>query len=135
MSSFVNQSAAAALIAFGLTGSLASSSFAQDAAKPAFTPHCTGLICDAYYAGIPAGEPSPSSLPCRDFICGFFGGRTPEQPVAAAEPVPAAPEPKAAPVKVKKKRVARAAPKPADTTTKAAATKAAAPKPIEAAAQ
>ena len=82
------------------------------AAAPVATGRCGGLLCDAYYAGVPLpapGQPdvpSPTSLPCRDFICAAFGGRTPEPaPPAVAQ---AAPEPVAAPVKTARhKRKAR----------------------------
>ena len=87
--------------------------FAQQppAAAPPVTTRCGGLFCDMYYAGRPApapGQPdvpSPTSLPCRDFLCAAFGGRTPEAPTPVAEPVAApTPEPAAA---TKHKRKAR----------------------------
>lgn len=64
------------------------------------TSRCGGVLCDLYYSGKPVpapGQPdvpSPTALPCRDFLCAAFGGRTQEPtPVAAApmEPPPAAP--------------------------------------------
>lgn len=85
-------------------------------AAPAATTRCGGLFCDLYYAGKPTpapGQPevpSPTSLPCRDFVCAAFGGRTPEAPAPVAEPAAApAPEPtKAAKHKKARKSVASA---------------------------
>lgn len=66
-------------------------------AAPSVPARCTGLLCDLYYAGKPANDPTPPStaLPCHDFLCGMFGGRTPDRPapqqaVATPEPVAAA---------------------------------------------
>ncbi len=83
-------------------------------------PRCGGLFCDLYYsrnppapAGMPASAPAPGQsgsifLPCHDFVCGMFGGRTPDQPVAVAtEPVPTSTEPEGKP-KNKRKHVAKA---------------------------
>ena len=73
------------------------------AAAPVATGRCGGLLCDAYYAGKPLpapGQPdvpSPTSLPCRDFLCAAFGGRTPETAPPVAEQ--AAPEPVVKPAK------------------------------------
>ena len=65
------------------------------------TTRCGGVLCDLYYANKPApapGQPDvpdPTRLPCRDFICGMFGGRTVEAPPPLEQPVVAgmAPEP------------------------------------------
>ena len=102
------------------------SAFAQQppSAAPVASTRCGGLLCDMYYAGKPApapGQPdvpSPTSLPCRDFLCAAFGGRTPEaaQPVAEAAAAPA-PEPVKA---AKHKRKARKADASAEATPDAA---------------
>lgn len=109
-----------------LAGLLAAPAWAQQPAVAVAPPvaRCTGLLCDAYYAGKPLpapGQPdvpSPMSLPCRDFICAAFGGRTPEPPPAVAD---AAPEPLAAPVKPsKRKRKTRKVASAEDAKTKSA---------------
>ena len=75
---------------------------------PAATARCGGVLCDLYYSGKPApapGQPDlpdPTHLPCRDFLCAAFGGRTPEPTPVAAAPV----EPPVAPPPVKHKRKA-----------------------------
>lgn len=95
------------------------------AAAAVASTRCGGLFCDMYYAGKPApapGQPdvpSPTSLPCRDFICAAFGGRTPEAPPPVAEQ--AAPEPAAEPVKpTKHKRKARKTVASADASVETA---------------
>ena len=92
-------SIAAAVCLFLQTGTCALAQHAP-AAAPVTTARCGGLFCDMYYAGKPApapGQPdvpSPTALPCRDFLCAAFGGRTPEAAQPVAEPVAApAPEP------------------------------------------
>lgn len=89
-------------------GLAAPSAFAQEppaaAAAPVATGRCTGLFCDMYYANTPApvvvrsdtGQPvavqeapDPTHLPCRDFICAAFVGRTPDAVPPAAVPVAA----------------------------------------------
>ena len=67
-------------------------------AAPGAAARCTGVLCDLYYSGKPvpaAGQPDipdPTHLPCHDFLCAAFGGRTPDPAPVAAEPV-AAPTP------------------------------------------
>ena len=107
-----------------VSGGFAASALAQQgSSNPQVASRCGGLFCDLYYAhnppgqasagqassgqapGQPAGQSSSIFLPCHDFVCGMFGGRTPDQPVAVAtepEPAPAEPAPKA-----KHKRVAK----------------------------
>jgi hypothetical protein len=95
----------------------ASGAHAQDAAAPSAGPaaspaaRCTGVLCELYYANKPVGQPDPTALPCHDFVCGMFGGRTPDAPVA--QPV-SAPVPAAAPAEPprKAKRAARRRTKP-----------------------
>lgn len=100
---------------------------AQQAAPAAAqqTGRCGGLFCDMYYssrAAQPPGTPEPAPgqpgsifLPCHDFVCGMFGGRTPDQPVAIAEPAPPPAEPAAKP---KTKRARHAAERTARNDTK-----------------
>ena len=83
----------------------AAPTFAQTPpAEPVATGRCTGVFCDLYYSGKPApapplpGQPAlpeppdPTHLPCHDFLCAAFGGRTPDAPPPAIEPV-VTPEP------------------------------------------
>ena len=66
---------------------------AQQPPAPVASTRCGGLLCDLYYAGKPAPAanqpdvPDPTHLPCHDFLCSAFGGRTPEAPVPVAEPI------------------------------------------------
>ena len=110
---------------------LAAPAFAQQAG-PQEAPRCGGLFCDIYYSQLPAGAPVPSPgqpgsifLPCHDFVCGMFGGRTPDQPVAVAtEPAPVEP-----PAKPKRKHgVKDAAKDGAGESVKSAKADASAPK-------
>lgn len=102
---------------------LASPALAQQAPAaptPAASSRCTGIFCDIYYAGRPEpapGQPdipSPTSLPCHDFVCGMFGGRTPDAPPppvaqqAAAEAMSAEAPAKPAHHARKKKHIAMA---------------------------
>lgn len=105
---------------------VASSAWAQQ--PPAVAAgRCTGVLCDLYYSGKPAPAPGvpeapdPTHLPCHDFLCAAFGGRTQDTPPPVAEPV-ASPEP-ARPVTSKRKKTARAM-KPAAPTMSVDATKA-----------
>ena len=83
---------------------------AAQQAQPAATTtnRCGGVLCDLYYRDVPPGAPSPTALPCHDFVCGMFGGRTPDAP--PAEQMAQAPEPAAQPAKParKKKHIAKA---------------------------
>ena len=106
---------------------------AQQASAGAWeAARCGGLFCAMYYAQLPAGEPVPAPgqpgsifLPCHDFVCGMFGGRTAEQSVAvAAEPTPV--EPAAKPKR--KHAVKRAAKESAADGTKSARADEPAPK-------
>ena len=92
--------------------------FAQQppAAAPVATGRCTGVLCDLYYANKPAPAPDqpdvpdPTHLPCHDFLCAAFGGRT------ADAPSPAAQQPAPEPVRTAKhKRKARRAIASADS--------------------
>ena len=106
MMRFVTAAALLAPLAFAVGGS----AVAQQALPPAAatTARCGGVLCDLYYRDVPAGAPVPSTmtaltpLPCHDFVCGMFGGRTPDQP--PAEQVATSPEPAAEPLKPAKKR-------------------------------
>lgn len=92
------------VIATVLSGAVAE---AQDTAPAGGTTRCGGLLCDLYYAGKPApvpGQPEapdPTRLPCRDFLCAAFGGRTAEPPPPPPEPAAAVPP---APAKAAKRR-------------------------------
>ena len=106
---FVTSAAVLATLAFALCGSAAAQqSQAQVQPVAAPTARCGGLLCDLYYRDVPADAPVPASmtafktLPCHDFVCGMFGGRTSDQPVA--EQVAVAPEPAVEPMKPAKKR-------------------------------
>lgn len=72
---------------------------------PAPSTRCGGVLCDLYYSGKPVpapGQPDipdPTHLPCHDFLCAAFGGRTADP---APPAVQAAPEPVAEPVKTAK---------------------------------
>ena len=78
---------------------LTSSALAQQPAPaaPVASTRCGGVLCDLYYSGKPApapGQPDtvpdPTHLPCHDFLCAAFGGRTAD---AAPPPEPATPVP------------------------------------------
>ena len=99
----------------GLPGLASAQQAAPGAAPPA---RCTGLFCDMYYASVPAGQPAEPPLPCHDFVCGMFGGRTPDHP--AVQQAAVSPEPVAEPVKAahkvkRKKHVAKAATQSAES--------------------
>ena len=82
---------------------LTAPALAQQPAAPAASTRCGGVLCDLYYASKPApapGQPDtvpdPTHLPCHDFLCAAFGGRTADAappaepqttPAPAAEPV------------------------------------------------
>ena len=107
--------AVAATLLMSLALSECGTAVAQQA-QPSTVPNtrCGGILCDLYYRDVPADAPVPSSmtafnpLPCHDFVCGMFGGRTPDQP--PAEQIAQALEPAAAPAEPmkRKKHVARA---------------------------
>ena len=101
---------------------LTAPAFAQQPpqAEPAASTRCGGVLCDLYYANKPTpapgqpDAPDPTHLPCRDFLCAAFGGRTPEPTPPPVEQ--SAAEPQAQPVKtVKHKRKARKSVASADT--------------------
>ena len=122
--------AAAFLASLSFVAVCSSTAGAQQAGPAAATnARCGGVLCDLYYRDVPEGAPIPPSmtamtaLPCHDFVCGMFGGRTPDQP--RAEQVSAMPEPAAEPVKsfkrkkhIAKAKVAKAKTDPAPTAAK-----------------
>lgn len=81
---------------------LSAPALAQQPDAPVASTRCGGVLCDLYYSGKPApapGQPDtvpdPTHLPCHDFLCAAFGGRTADAaPPAEPQPAPApSPEP------------------------------------------
>lgn len=97
------QHAKIALLASLAVAALVGPALAQDAASPPVVPppaaRCTGLFCDLYYGSRPVGQPVEGALPCHDFVCGMFGGRTVDALPAQAQQAQAAPEAASEPVK------------------------------------